>query len=70
MFVTVGDGGFIPVYLHKLDVKVGDIPFKATIGFSERLGVGFNLLGRKDFFTHFDITFSDKTRILTFTPKV
>ena len=69
MFVTVGDGGSIPVYLHKLDVKIGNIPFKATIGFSDRLGVGFNLLGRKDIFTHFDITFSDRKKTIIFNPK-
>ena len=69
IFVTVGDGGSIPVYLHKLDVKIGNIPFKATIGFSARLGVGFNLLGRKDIFTHFDVTFSDRKTTIIFNPK-
>lgn len=70
IFLTVGDGGSIPVYLHKLDVKVGNIPLKATIGFSDRLGVGFNLLGRKDFFANFDITFSDRNKIVIFKPRV
>ena len=70
IFVTVSDGGSIPVYLHKLDVKIGNTPFKATIGFSERLGVGFNLLCRKDFFAHFDITFSDRKKTIIFNPKL
>lgn len=69
IYSTVGDGSLIPVYLHKLSVKIEDITFKATLGFSPRLGVGFNLLGRKDFFTHFDITFSDATKIITFRPR-
>ena len=69
IFVIVGDGGSIPVFLHKLNVKIGNIPFQATIGFSERLGVGFNLLGRKDFFAHFDITFSDRKKTIIFNPK-
>ena len=44
-YMTVGDGSLIPAYLFKLPVKIGDVSFKATIGFSPRLGVGFNLLG-------------------------
>jgi len=38
----------------------------APIGFSERLGVGFNLLGRKGIFEHFKVCFSDKERRITF----
>ena len=67
--ITVGDGTSIPVYLHLLLVQIGTVSFKATIGFSPKLGVGFNLVGRKDFFTFFDITFSDSDKILTFTPR-
>ncbi|MBU0693329.1 MAG: retroviral-like aspartic protease family protein [Candidatus Omnitrophica bacterium] len=69
IYSTVGDGSIIPVYLHKLKVKIGSYQFKATVGFSPRLGVGFNLIGRQDFFTHFDITFSDTTRTITFLPQ-
>ena len=67
-FSMVGDGSLIPVYLHKLLVKIGDVSFKATIGFSPRLGVGFNLIGRRDVFDHFDITFSESTKTITFLP--
>ncbi len=66
IYSAVGDGSFIPVYLHRLPIRIGNIPLRATIGFSPRLGIGFNLLGRKDFFTHFDITFSDATKTITF----
>jgi len=68
LMVTVGDGSFIPVYLHRLSVKISHISFKATIGFSPRLGVGFNLLGRKDIFEQFDVTFSDSRRTVAFSP--
>lgn len=44
-FVMVGDGSYIPVWRHKLLVKIGSEIIKTTIGFSDRLGVGFNLLG-------------------------
>jgi len=68
IYSTVGDGSYIPVYLHKLTIKIGNVSFKATIGFSPRLGVGFNLLGRKDVFERFDITFSDAKKIISFLP--
>lgn len=64
--VQVGDGGFIPVYLHKLVVSLDDFEFSATVGFSARLGVEFNLLGRKDVFEVFDVTFSDSRGEITF----
>lgn len=67
-FVVFGDGGFIPIYLHRLTIKIGENEFKAKVAFSSQLGVGFNLLGRKDIFTHFDITFSDRKEAVTFTP--
>lgn len=65
--VQVGDGGFIPVYLHKLEVSLDDVRFPATVGFSNRLGVEFNLLGRKDIFEMFDVTFSDSANEIIFT---
>lgn len=68
IFITVGDGSSIPVYLHNFPVRIGEVSFRATIGFSPRLGVGFNLIGRKDFFSHFDITFSDTSKAITFLP--
>lgn len=67
-FVTVGDGGLIPVYVHRLTAQIGSTVFPAAIGFSPKLGVGFNLLGRQEVFTHFDITFSDARKQVTFRP--
>jgi hypothetical protein len=67
-YVMVGDGSSIPVYLHRLPLRIGVQELIATIGFSPRLGVGFNLLGRQDIFTRFDVTFSDSRRTVTFRP--
>lgn len=39
----VGDGSFIPIYLHRVDIKLGEDGFGMKIGFSSKLG--FNLLG-------------------------
>ena len=66
--VTVGDGGLIPVFVHRLTTQIGSKVFQASIGFSPKLGVGFNLLGRQDVFTHFDVTFSDTKKVITFRP--
>ncbi|MBI3354863.1 MAG: retropepsin-like domain-containing protein, partial [Nitrospirae bacterium] len=44
--IVVGDGSFIPVYIHNLSLQIDKYKINAPIGFSERLGIGFNLLGR------------------------
>ena len=69
IYSMVGDGNLIPVYLHKLTANLGETVFEAEIGFSPSLGVGFNLMGRRSFFTTFDILFSDSTRKITFIPR-
>ncbi len=66
--ITVGNGNLIPVYIHRLPVQIGSIKLRAAIGFSPGLGVGFNLLGRQDIFSHFDVTFSDSRKTVSFFP--
>ena len=66
MMIIIGDGSFIPVYFHKVIMKIGEVEFKAEVGFSERLGVGFNLLGRKDVFEIFKVCFDDRKKIVSF----
>jgi hypothetical protein len=64
--VVVGDGSFIPTYIHDLTLRIGDFEITAPIGFSERLGVGFNILGRKGIFDQFQVCFNDHIRKVTF----
>lgn len=64
--IVVGDGSFIPTYFHDLNVTIGEWEVTAPIGFSERLGVGFNLLGRKGVFDQFQVCFNDHIRKVTF----
>jgi len=64
--ITVGDGSFITVYLHNVDVKIGNEEFNATIGFSKHLGIGFNILGRKDFFERFKVCFDEIKKTVEF----
>ena len=66
VLVQVGDGSLIPVYLHRLPMQIGGKRFEATVGFSEKLGVRFNLLGRLDVFQHFKICFHEKRKLVTF----
>ncbi|SRR6266446_5609144 len=63
--VQVGDGGFIPVYMPDLALQIGPERFLAKVGFSKRLGVAFNLLGRDSVFTCFKICFQEQ-RLLSF----
>lgn len=66
--IRIGDGTRLPVYVHQLPIQLGNQRFNAAIGFSPRLGVGFNLLGRQGIFTHFDVTFSDTRQRVAFQP--
>lgn len=66
VYLQVGDGGFIPVYLHRLELQLGPERFAARVGFSERLGVGFNLMGHADIFERFEICFHEKHGIVSF----
>ncbi|MBI4663171.1 MAG: aspartyl protease family protein [Verrucomicrobia bacterium] len=66
VLAQVGDGGLIPVHLHKLMMQIGDTQFVTEVGFSEKLGVSFNLLGRLGVFEHFKICFHEKRKVVSF----
>lgn len=66
MMIVVGDGSFIPVYLHKITVQIGEEEFETEVGFSSHLGIGFNLMGRKSIFDKFRVCFSDWKGIVSF----
>ena len=66
--IVVGDGSYIPTFIHDLPVQIGGMQITAPIGFSERLGVGFNLLGRTGVFNQFEVCFNDHARKVTFEP--
>jgi hypothetical protein len=65
--LTVGNGEGLPIYLNNLSVRFAGRVFNARIGFSDKLGVDFNLLGRSGFFEKFMICFNDKHRYLGIT---
>ena len=68
MYAQVGDGSFIPIYLHDLEIQVGKHRLMAPLGFSDRLGVRFNLLGRMGIFDHFKVCFDERAFVVTFFP--
>ena len=64
----VGNGAHIPMYIHKIPVKIGDIWVKANVGFSPELGASINLLGQKDIFDRFKVTFDNRGKRVVFLP--
>ena len=60
---VVGDGRLIHGRVVTLPLQVGPFRFRAALAFSSELKVGFNLLGRRDFFERFDeVAFQEKRR--------
>lgn len=60
--ITVGDGGIIPVYLHKLVISIENLKITGEIGFSDRLGTGINILGREGVLDKYMVCFDGKNR--------
>jgi len=40
--------------------------FEAMIGFSKQLGIGFNIIGRRDIFERFKVCFTENERVVEF----
>ena len=67
VYVQVGDGGFIPVYLHDLEIQIGKHRVVVPLGFSGKLWISFNLLGRTGIFGFFKVCFDERDFVVTFT---
>lgn len=61
------DGIQIPIYLHRVGLRLANVQINTTIGFSDKLGVGFNLLGRYSIFSQLQFCFNDRDGELTIT---
>ncbi len=66
--MTVGDGNTLKVYLHQMKVALAGKEFMCTIGFSKGLGVGFYIVGTRDIFDQFVVSFNQKEKYVEFTP--
>jgi hypothetical protein len=62
--VRLADGRMITVYLHRMGFCLGKEHFTATIGFSDELDIGFNLLGRFSIFDRLMFCFNDHEGML------
>ena len=63
-YVMNGSGDVLAVYVHVLTLKIGTYPISAQVGLSEQLGVGYNILGRKDVFEKLIWCFSDERQAI------
>ncbi len=66
--VKIGDGGLMPVFLHRVPLQIGPHRLEARMGFSNHLAIGFHLLGRLDVFDFFRICFHERERSVVFDP--
>jgi hypothetical protein len=61
--LKAADENLIPAYLFRLPVQIADIRLRATIAFSDKLKIGFNLLGRQTIFNAFEeIAFNEREK--------
>lgn len=73
--LKAADGNFIRSYSYFLSVQIDDIKIRAPVAFSDKLTVGFNLLGRQGIFSSFDeVAFREREKQVIFrtlrtTPK-
>ena len=55
----------LAIYLHIVGIRIGGDEFGMKIGFSPKLGVGFNLLGM-DIFDRYRVTFDNREKKVIF----
>ena len=64
--MVVGDGNTLQVFIHKIFISIAGKEFIASIRFSKGLGVGFYIIGTRDIFDHFIVSFNQKEKYLEF----
>ncbi len=66
--VTTSGGRTQKISLHRLWVKIGTDRLSVTFGVPRDFDIGFNLLGRRDIFRKYVVSFDDTNCIVAFTP--
>lgn len=64
--ITTSGGRTNQISLHRLWVKLGQERFSITFGVPRGFDIGFNLLGRRDLFQRYQITFKESKGIVSF----
>lgn len=67
-FIVAAGDNRIPVHLAQIRLRIGSVTVRTEVGFCRELGGAFNILGRKDVFERFRVTFSDKDQTVRFQP--
>ena len=62
-----GVGGRIRAYIHPLELEIGSRRFITYVAFSEDFKVSLNILGRRDVFEQFRITFDERKKQIVLT---
>lgn len=61
------DGRRVPVYLHRVGLELAGFHVSATVGFSDQMKMGFNLIGRHSIFNQLQFCFNDRDGEITIT---
>lgn len=65
--LKTADGSPIPAYLFRLPIQIADVKIRAQIAFSDKLNIGFNLLGRQSVFSSFkEVAFNEREKKVIF----
>jgi hypothetical protein len=68
--LKAADGNLIPAYLFRLPVQIADMRLRASIAFSDKLKIGFNMLGRQTIFSAFEeIAFNEREKKVIFAAR-
>lgn len=66
--ITTSGGRAMTLMLYRLAARIGTWRGVVTFGVPQGFDLDFNLLGRKDVFEHFAVTFNDAKATLTLKP--
>ncbi len=64
--MVLGDGDILTVFVFNIEVSVAGKEFLAKIGFSKGIGVNLYIIGRKDIFERFIVSFNEKEKWVEF----
>ena len=67
--IRTSGGRTVALKVYRLATRIGTWRGVVTFGVPQGFDIDFNLLGRKDVFEHFVVSFNDAGRVLTLTPR-
>ena len=67
--MSVGDGGRLCVYVHRVEVRIEKLRLKTDIHFTDGLRTGVNILGREGLLDRYRISFDGPKREIIWQTK-